>query len=388
MSFPPAPRENIADWSSPALALTRVNGHIQSRWSRRTGQWSEPEFVEDPFLRVHGLATVFHYGQEAYEGMKAFRSPDGEIHIVRPEAHAARMNRSAELVSIQPIPEEHFLRCVNLAVAYNADLVPPNSASAMLYIRPFVFGSGAWFQLSPTDEYLFCVFVAPTSALHGARPIDALILDDFDRAATRGVGSGKVGGNYAPVMRWSEKAKKEGFPITLHLDSQTQTEIEEFTTSAFVGIIDASKSTSGVTTLVVSNSRNIVESVTSDSIEHLAKTLGWAVERRTVKYAELQRFTEVLACGTGVAVVPIRSISRPSTADKFVYVDQDTGPGPYATLLADAINEAYKNAANDKFGWLRKVTSPVPTSNGQNGTKPDLKHKIENGELNGGLKSS
>lgn len=218
------------------------------------------------------------------DNFPAFRAPNGEIHIVRPEAHAARMNRSAELVSIQPIPEEHFLRCVNLAVAHNGDLVPPHSASAMLYVRPFVFGSGPWFQLSPTDEYTFCVFVAPISALHGVNPIDALILEDFDRAATRGVGSGKVGGNYAPVMRWSEKAKSEGYPITLHLDSQTQTEIEEFTTSAFVGIIDASKSRSGVTTVVVSDSKNIVESVTSDTMVHLAKALGWAVERRTVRY--------------------------------------------------------------------------------------------------------
>jgi branched-subunit amino acid aminotransferase/4-amino-4-deoxychorismate lyase len=217
----------------------------------------------------------------------AFRSPSGEVHIVRPEAHAARMNRSAALVSIQAIPEAHFLRCVNLAVAYNGDLVPPHSASAMLYVRPFVFGSGPWFQLSPTNEYTFCVFVAPISALHGVNPIDALVLEDFDRAATRGVGSGKVGGNYAPVMKWSEKAKSEGYPITLHLDSQTQTEIEEFTTSAFVGIIDASKSRSGVTTLVVSNSRSIVESITSDTMVHLAKALGWAVECRTVRLPHL-----------------------------------------------------------------------------------------------------
>jgi len=168
-------------------------------------------------------------------------------------------------------------------VGLNADLVPPHSASAMLYIRPFVFGSGPWFQLSPTNEYTFCVYVAPILALHGANPIDALVLDVFDRAAPRGVGSGKVGGNYAPVMRWSEKALSEGFPITLHLDSLTQTEIEEFTTSAFVGIISSDNKIDSRTTLVVSDSRNIVESVTSDSIQQIARSLGWAVERRTVR---------------------------------------------------------------------------------------------------------
>jgi branched-chain amino acid aminotransferase len=153
----------------------------------------------------------------------------------------------------------------------------------MLYIRPFVFGSAPWFQLSPTNEYLFCVFVAPTVAYHGVQPLDALILDEFDRAATRGVGGGKVGGNYAPVMRWSEKAKSEGYPITLHLDSQTQTEIEEFSTSGFVGIHRTGEGENAETTIVVPDSKNVVDSVTSDSIRQLARSLGWAVEQRVVR---------------------------------------------------------------------------------------------------------
>jgi branched-chain amino acid aminotransferase len=193
------------------------------------------------------------------------------------------MRHSAELVSVQTVPEEHFLRCVQLAVGLNADLVPPHGTNAMLYIRPFVFGSGAWFQLSPTDEYIFCVFVAPTSAYHGAKPLDALILEEFDRSATRGVGGGKVGGNYAPVMRWSEKAKSEGFPITLHLDSQTQTEIEEFSTSGFIGIYTTGGIGNSRINVVVPDSKNIVDSVTSDSIRQLAKSLGWSVEQRAVR---------------------------------------------------------------------------------------------------------
>jgi branched-chain amino acid aminotransferase len=196
------------------------------------------------------------------------------------------MRRSAESVSVQPVSEEHFLRCVHLAVGLNADLVPPHDANAMLYIRPFVFGSGPWFQLSPTDEYLFCVFVAPFAAYHGVKPLDALILDEFDRAATRGVGGGKVGGNYAPVMKWSEKAKKEGFPITLHLDSQTQTEIEEFSTSGFVGIHRTSDGESNRTTVVVPDSKNVVDSVTSDNIRQLARSLGWSVEERVVCFSK------------------------------------------------------------------------------------------------------
>jgi branched-chain amino acid aminotransferase len=114
------------------------------------------------------------------------------------------------------------MRSVHLAVAKNAEFVPPNAVDGMLYIRPIVFGSGPRILLSPTDEYTFCVYVTPAAAYHGIQPLDALILEDFDRAAPRGTGSGKVGGNYAPVMKWADKAKSQGYALTLHLDSQTR----------------------------------------------------------------------------------------------------------------------------------------------------------------------
>ncbi|KAI9150037.1 Aminotransferase lcsP [Paramyrothecium foliicola] len=350
MPFPPPPRRDIV-WDGLA-ALTTVNGHVQSRWTRETCIWSEPEFVQDPVLHVHGLAPVFNYGQEAYQGLKAFRSPnDEEINIVRPDFHAIRMKHSASLVSIPPVPEEHFLRCVQVAVANNAEFVPPHSVDGMLYIRPIVFGSGPQILLSPTDEYTFCVYVTPLAAYHGVKPLDALVLEDFDRSAPRGTGSGKVGGNYAPVMQWANKARNEGFSITLHLDSETRTEIDEFSTSGFIGI----KTQGDDVTLVVPDSPNIVKSATSDSIQRLAKSLGWYVELRSVKYEELGHFTEVLACGTAVTVVPIRSITRKSTGDKFVYQKGSESPGPVALQLSKAIEDIYKGRVKDLFGWVAKA---------------------------------
>lgn len=188
------------------------------------------------------------------------------------------MKHSASLVSIPEIPEDHFLRCVQLAVFNNAEFVPPHSTDGMLYIRPVVFGSGPRILLSPTDEYTFCVYVTPAAAYHGIKALDALILEDFDRAAPRGTGSGKVAGNYAPVMRWAERAKSEGFAITLHLDSQTRTAIDEFSTSGFVGI----KTEGEKVKLIIPDSSSIIKSATSDSIQQLAKSFGWEVERRVV----------------------------------------------------------------------------------------------------------
>lgn len=188
------------------------------------------------------------------------------------------MNHSASLLSIPALPENLFLESVNLAVALNAEFVPLHSSNGMLYIRPILFGSSASILLTPPDEYTFCVYVMPGAAYHGINPLDALILEDFDRAAPRGTGSGKVGGNYAPVMRWSDAAKKEGFGITLHLDSATRTEIEEFSTSGFVGI----KKEGSDVEVVVPDSGNIVDSVTVRCIMAVAEKFGWQVIRRSV----------------------------------------------------------------------------------------------------------
>ncbi|QKX59053.1 uncharacterized protein TRUGW13939_06183, partial [Talaromyces rugulosus] len=277
-----------------------------------------------------------------------FRGPnDTEINIFRPDFHAVRMKHTASLISIPEIPKDHFLRCIQQAVANNAAFVPPHSTDGMLYIRPIVFGSGPRILLSPTDKYTFCVYVTPAAAYHGIKAVDALIVEDFDRAAPRGTGSGKVGGNYAPVMKWADKAKSEGFAITLHLDSQTRTAIDEFSTSGFVGI----KTEGEKISIVIPDSPSIIKSATSDSIQQLARSFGWEV-----KYEELPQFSEVLACGTAATVLPIKSITMRSTADKFVYGDGSPNSGQAALRLGKALEAIQKGKSKDEFGWVMKVT--------------------------------
>jgi branched-chain amino acid aminotransferase len=249
----------------------------------KTGKWTSPAFVTDPYLRLHGMAPALNYGQQAYEGMKAFRSPDNQINIFRPRKNAARLAHSAEFVSMPPVPEELFLQCVHAAVSLNAEFVPPHETGAAMYIRPLLFGSSAQLGLNPPEEYTFVVYVLPVGVYHGVHPVKALILEDFDRSAPDGTGSAKVGGNYAPVLRWSEKASKEGYGITLHLDSKTRSEIDEFSTSGFIGV----KKDGDNVTVVVPNSKNVIESVTSESILGIAQSLGWKTEKRSVSLPPL-----------------------------------------------------------------------------------------------------
>jgi branched-chain amino acid aminotransferase len=224
------------------------------------------------------MAPGLNYGQQAYEGMKAFRSPNDEITIFRPKRNAARMAHSASFISIPPVPESVFLECVHAAVSLNAAYVPPHETGAAMYIRPLIFGSSAQLGLNPPEEYTFCVYVLPVGVYHGVHTVKALVIEEFDRSAPDGTGSAKVGGNYAPVLRWSDKARNEGYGITLHLDSKTRSEIDEFSTSGFIGV----KKDGEDITLVVPDSKNVIQSVTSDSVLDIARSFGWKTECRSV----------------------------------------------------------------------------------------------------------
>ncbi|TWU72913.1 hypothetical protein ED733_004673 [Metarhizium rileyi] len=376
--FPPPP-VNTIDWSNVGFKVREVNGHIEATYSKTSGKWSPLRFVADPFMRIHGMAPALNYGQQAYEGLKAFRAPgNGSITVFRPDRNAVRLQHSAEVVSMPQVPVDMFLQAVRAAVALNAEFVPPHETGAALYVRPQLYGSSAQLGLDPPEEYTFCVFVIPTGVYHGTHPVKALILDEFDRTAPNGTGHAKVGGNYAPVLKWSGKAKQEGFGITLHLDSAKHEEIDEFSTSGFIGVIaDPDDDDDGDVdvTLVVPDSDCVIDSVTSDSVQQMARSWGWKVEKRSIKYAELPRFNEVLAAGTAAALVPIRSITRRksppasaaalpagqrvrSTADADVVTympDEQAEAGPICLKLLTHLKAIQLGKAKDEFGWTSLV---------------------------------
>ncbi|DAA74725.1 TPA_exp: Uncharacterized protein A8136_3041 [Trichophyton benhamiae CBS 112371] len=355
-NFPPPPTPAI-DWTNIGFKVREVNGHVESHFSHSgDAQWSTPRFVKSPFLQLHGMAPALNYGQQAYEGMKAFRHPpsashpNGRIVIFRPDRNAARLHHSAQFVSIPPVPKEHFVNCIVRAVSANAEFVPPNETRAAMYIRPLLLGSSAQLGLTPPDEYTFVVFVMPTGVYHGVHAVEALVLEDFDRSAPEGTGSAKLGGNYAPVLRHSDKARGQGYGITLHLDSKTRSEIDEFSTSAFIGV----KKRDGQITLVFPDSKNVIDSVTAASVKEIGEhMLGYKVEKRAVKYDELGSFDEVMAAGTAAALVPIRSITMKSKGDKFEYDAGAAGEGGEVfNKLIKTLQGIQLGEIEDKFGWL------------------------------------
>ncbi|KAJ6445134.1 branched-chain-amino-acid aminotransferase [Purpureocillium lavendulum] len=365
-AFPPPP-VNTIDWSNVGFRVREVNGHIESTYSMATGQWTPLRFVADPFIRIHGMSPALNYGQQAYEGLKAFRGPgDADIAIFRPDRNALRLQHSADVASMPRVPEQMFLEACRAAVSLNAGFVPPHETGAALYVRPQLYGSSAQLGLTAPEEYTFCVFVIPTGVYHGSHPVKALILDDFDRAAPNGTGNAKVGGNYAPVLRWSDKARKEGYGITLHLDSARHEDVDEFSTSGFIGIVDKGD---GDVTLVVPDSTCVIDSVTSDSVLHIGRSWGWKTEKRPIKYGELPAFTEVVAAGTAAALVPIRSITRQkqkgaavlpagprvnsdAESETVTYIpDSQEEAGPACLRLLTQLKAIQLGKVKDEFGW-------------------------------------
>ncbi|KAK7987128.1 hypothetical protein PG988_002116 [Apiospora saccharicola] len=349
------------DWENfPPTQFVPVHGHIEARFRLSTGTWSTPTLVSGTDISVSGLSPGLNYGQQCYEGMKAFRQaaaggPRGRekerIVIFRPEFHADRMARSAASVCLPPPPQELFLECVRQAVAANAEFVPPaDSDSAFLYIRPVLFGSSTslW---GLGDEVILAVYVQPARPHHGQQALKAVVSDDFDRSAPRGMGKYKVGGNYAPVWRHIGKASKMGYGIVLHLDSATHSCVEEFSTSAFLG---HRISADGQHVLVVPDAENAMESTTSKSLATLAQQEGWIVETNKLPLSSLKDLDEVVACGTAASAVPIESIERLSTGEKFAFPDVHEAWN--LARLATRMSDIQRGRADDREGWCWEVT--------------------------------
>ncbi|GAA6064784.1 hypothetical protein JCM10212_004806 [Sporobolomyces blumeae] len=312
---------------------------------------------------MHVGSVALNYGSSCFEGLKAFRHPDSQCRVFRPQENAARMQHSGAILCIPEVPESMFLEGVSLAVGRNLHLVPEHKAfgaNGSMYVRPLLFASGAQLALAPPTEFTFLVYVTPTGSLYGtaggkAPAVDALVLHLFDRAAPMGTGSAKLAGNYAPVLKHQGQAKKDGYAITLHLDSKTRSYVDEFSTSNFLAIKKGS-GTAGADkpTLVVPTSPSILKSVTTKSIVGIAESFGWNVERRAVPFQEVVdgQFDEVMACGTAAAITPIRSISYYTPEDKLEKITIGTGEtGPCVLELLAELTGIQSGVREDKQGW-------------------------------------
>ena len=267
--------------------------------------------------------------------------------IFRPDENAKRMYRTAVRCVMPPVPEEMFIEALDKVVAANEEYVPPYGTGGSLYLRPLLIGTGPQIGVAPAKEYTFMVMVMPVGAYYkgGLKPVRAVILDDWDRAAPNGMGDVKVGGNYAASLFAHEKAKHDGWPVELYLDAKTHKYVEEFSTSNFLGI----KSDG---TYVTPDSHSVLPSVTNMSLKQVAADLGWKVECRPVPYEEIKTFSEVAACGTAVVVTPVWEITRGAEVIK---ISEPDAVGPHLQKLFETVQGIQYGDLEDTHGWCHEV---------------------------------
>ena len=332
------------DWGNLPFAYVKTDYNI--RYHYKDGKWSEGELVQDEHINLHMAAPALHYGQEAFEGMKVFETADGRIVSFRPLENARRLEKSSKRIYMPAIPEEVFIDGLNKVVKANKKFVPPYGTGASLYIRPFVIGTGARVGLGPASEYLFIIFVTPVGPYYkgGFKPVKALVIEEYDRAAPLGVGDCKVGGNYAAGLEGGQFGKDKGFPIVLYLDSKEKKYIDEFSTSNFIAIKD--------NTFFTPKSNSILPSITNGSLAEIAQDLGMSYERRPIEISELESFEEIGAVGTAAVITPVNQVIYRGKEYNFGSGDS---AGPVITKLYESLVKIQTGEKEDKFNWLHEI---------------------------------
>jgi branched-chain amino acid aminotransferase len=337
--------ENI-NWSDLTFGYMKTDYNVRAYY--RDGQWSDLEISESEYFPIHIAATCLHYGQEAFEGLKAFRGQDGKVRIFRMRENALRMQSSAQGILMAQLPVELFERAVVEAVKRNIRFVPPYESGASLYIRPILIGTSAQVGVKPASEYLFVVFVTPVGPYfkEGFKTTPVVIFREYDRAAPLGTGIYKVGGNYAASLVAGEIAHEKGYSAVLYLDAKEKKYIDECGPANFFGIKN--------NTYITPKSSSILPSITNKSLMQLATDMGMKVERRQIPLEELSTFEEAGMCGTAAVISPIQRVDDVDNHHSYVF-SPDGKPGKVCESLYKKLRAIQYGDEPDKYDWVTIV---------------------------------
>lgn len=337
--------QNI-DWANISFGYIPTDYNVRCYW--RNGQWGEIEVSSSESINIHMAATALHYGQEAFEGLKAYRCPDGKVRVFRAKDNAERLQSTCRGILMPELPTETFVEMVRRVVKLNERFVPPYESGASLYIRPLLIGTGAQVGVHPADEFLFLIFVSPVGPYFkgGFATNDYVIIREYDRAAPLGTGRYKVGGNYAASLLANKIAHDAGYASEFYLDAREKKYIDECGAANFFGIKGGK--------YITPKSSSILPSITNKSLQQLAKDMGLEVEVRPIPEEELATFDEAGACGTAAVISPIRKIDDLESGKSYV-ISKDGKPGPISEKLYNHLRGIQYGIEPDVHGWTMIV---------------------------------
>ncbi len=326
--------------------------HMARAIHTRGEGWHDRELVPWGPLSLSPATSVLHYGQEIFEGLKAYRHQDGSVWTFRPEQNAARFNRSARRLAMPDLPEEDFLGSIAALVAADQRWVPSTPGSS-LYIRPFAFASEEFLGVRSAHEITYLVIASPVGPYfrHGFKPVAIWVSTDYHRAGPGGTGAAKTAGNYAASLLPQEEAYRQGCEQVCFLDAATNTTLEELGgMNIFTVRADGTVRTPALT-------GTILEGVTRSSVIQLLRDDGRTVVETAIRLDDLLAdiragaVTEVFACGTAAVITPI---GRLASRD-FDLVIGSGEPGSVTSELYHRLTDIQYGRTADPYGWLYRL---------------------------------
>ncbi len=343
-------KTKITDESQLGFGKYFADRMLMVEW--KTGQgWCDARIEPYAPFELEPACTVFHYAQEIFEGLKAYKWADGRVALFRPEMNARRFNQSADRLCMPDLPEELFLAGIKKLVSLERDWIPTVPGTS-LYIRPAMIAVEPVLGVHPSNHYYFFAILSPVGAYYAAgfNPVNILVEDHYVRAVPGGTGEAKTGGNYASSLKAGLEAKLKGYDQVLWLDGRERRYIEE------VGAMNMFFAY-GKKIVTAPLNGSILSGVTRDSVMKLAPTLGYEVEERQIEVNELMadiragKVTEAFGSGTAAVITPV---------GKLCYKDevlQLTGGqvGEITQRLYDTLTGIQTGKLKDEFGWVQFV---------------------------------
>ena len=351
---PTSAAERTAIVAKPVFGANFSDHMALATWTPDQG-WHDREIVARRPFELHPGAATFHYGQEIFEGLKAFRQPDGGVALFRPDRNAARFARSAHRLAMAPVAPEDFIAAVSELVDLDRDWVPSPEGEQSMYLRPFEIATETLIGVRAANEYTFCVIASPVGRYY-PEPVTLWATPNFTRAASGGTGAAKCGGNYAASLLAAGEAAEHGCQQVIWLDGAEHRWVEE------CGTMNVMFVTADGELLTPELSDTILDGVTRDSILTLAPDHGLRPVQRRIAIDEVfdgvssGAITEVFACGTAAAVTPVVGFAAPGAdgSDRRFTV-ADGIPGTHSLAIRAHLLDVQYGRVEDRFGWLHRV---------------------------------
>mgnify|MGYP002620401381 FL=1 len=343
--------ERSALLADPGFGRVFTDHMVTVRYSEGKG-WYDPRVEARKPIQLDPATAVLHYAQEIFEGLKAYRTPDGGVTLFRPDANARRFRESALRMAMAPLPEELFLGSLEELIKIDHEWVPDDPEGS-LYLRPFMFASEVFLGVKPSSEYLYVLIASPVRSYFkgGAKPVSLWVSTSYTRAAPGGTGAAKCGGNYAASLAAQAEAAEHGCDQVIFLDAKRMKYIEELGgMNIFFVHADGHLVTPPL-------SGTILPGITRDSVITLARASGREVEERPVTLDEWRtgvangEIVEAFACGTAAVITSIGTVRY--AGGEFTMPNK--GKGKVAASLRKSLVDIQRGRAKDRYGWVRRV---------------------------------